>query len=39
MEIASIKEVVVVKDYILLLTFNDGLQKYVDIAPFIKEGV
>ena len=39
MEIASIKEVIVVKDYILSLTFNDGLQKYVDIAPFIKEGV
>ena len=39
MNIPSISQVAVKNNYVLLITFSDGLQKSIDIFPFIKTGV
>ena len=39
MNIPSIVNVEILRDYQLKITFNDGLQKLVDIMPFIGSGV
>jgi hypothetical protein len=39
MKIKNIVEAIPLEDYHIVLKFNDGIEKKIDIRPFIKNGV